>query len=245
MMKRAGLAVAALMMLEGAGWAQTNAKPGTDEWYKWSSLRSKEATGYFHMAKGASPDKATPVVFTHEFVLSYQGKLMSLKMQTWSRNDEWFTPVRIMSEGQGNDEFGTFEARIDWPVGDAKGAGRLRAMIGTRKIEFEMPARTSTAFSIFEIVKGRPFDAEKVFEFNSLEAEELNLKKDHKLTYVGPEELEVSGEKVKLHKFEQTEGGRTPVQYWVNEGHELVRVLMDGSKEFLLTTEEKAKAGVK
>ena len=258
-MKRAGfvgvVTAAVVMMVAGAGWGQTGAKAGTDEWYKWSALGRAEATGYFHVVKAASGEKEAPVVFTHEFVAKLQGKRMSLKMQTWCRNDEWFTPMRIVSEGQGSDEFNTFEARINWPAGE--GAGRLTARVNTRKevavqvlggmvkrIEMEIPPRTATSFSVFEIVKGRPFDKEKVFEFNSLEAEELNLKKDHKLTYVGPEELEIGGEKVKLHKFEETGGGIRPTQYWVNEAHQLVRVVMDEEKEFLLTTEEKAKAGV-
>jgi hypothetical protein len=46
---------------------------------------------------------------------------------------------------------------------------------------------------------------------------------------------------MKLHKFEESGEGINPIQYWVNDERELVRVVMDGRKEFLLTTEEKAK----
>ena len=217
-------------------------KTTTDDWYLWS-LKGQPA-GYFHAVRKASGDKAAPVLLVHEFVLNWRGKRMSLKMQTLCRDDDCFTPVKIVSEGEGDDEFQSFVATIRW-TRDPDAPGKLTTTVNGRRVEIELPRRTVTWFALFEIVRRLPFDGEKVFEFHSLEAEELNLKRDHKLTYVGTEELEISGKKTMLHKFEHTGRGSKPAQYWVNEDRQLVRVLVDGRKEFLLTTQEQAKAGVK
>ncbi len=108
----------------------------------------------------------------------------------------------------------------------------------------KIPERTVTDLALFEVVKTVPFDTDKPFDFNSLEASELNVKQNHRLRYLGEEELIVAGKMTTLHKFEHTGGGIRAGYFWLNDKHELIRVLMDDRKEFLLTTKDKALAAL-
>jgi len=200
-----------------------------ERWYVWS-LRGKPS-GYFHVSRGNSRVATAPIVLTHQFVVSYRGKRMSLTMKTLCKADGRFTPVRIESRGEGDDELGTYEAKIDW---GANGEGVLKTELRGRKKELRLPKGTVTGFALFEVVAGLPFRKGVVFEFHSLEASELNLKRDHTIAYLGTETLDVRGKQATLHKFEQKGRGITPVHYWVDDQHRLVRVVMDERKEFLL-----------
>ncbi len=212
----------------------------TDLWYLWSN--EGKVAGYFHACRTLTNSVSTPVTLMNEFEIQVRGKRLSLKMWTYCRGDRFMSPVKIVSEGKGDDEVGSFTATIARMV-DSQ-AGKLTATRDGRKIEMDIPEQTVTDFALFWIVCMRPFEKDKVFEFNCLEASELNLKKGHELAYLGVEELDVAGKMMKLHKFEETGGGIQPCYYWVNDKRELIRVLMDGRKEFLLTTREKALAAL-
>jgi len=234
MVWRLALAAAPLAFLLGTGLAG-EADPGGERWYVWR-LRNQPC-GYFHVVRKATQERDAPVLLEHDFVVLYRGRRLSLHMRTWCRDDACLTPVRIASKGEGDDELGTFEAAVAW---DAAGGGLLKTQVGQRKVELRLPERTVTDFALFEIVARLPFKEGEAFEFNSLEASELNLKPNHRIAYLGQEEVTLGGESRKLHKFEQTGQGIRPARYWVSGRHELVRILMDDRKEFLLASREEA-----
>jgi hypothetical protein len=215
-------------------------KPAADRWYRWS-LRN-EPSGYFHVVRKASGDEAAPVLLEHQFVIKWQAKRLKLAVQTFCRDDEFLSPVKIVSKGEGDDEARSFTATI---VRGADGRGKLKADVGGREVEMDVPAKTITGFAMFEIVRKLPFDREKPFEFNVLDETELKLIPSQKIAYVGPDEVTVDGGKQALHKFTHTDGDRTVTEFWVDDKHELIRAVMDGRKEYLLTTEEKARAALK
>jgi hypothetical protein len=211
----------------------------TENWYRWS-IRGK-AAGYFHQKKEVRGAGDGQVQITSEFVVVFRGQRMELRMVTTCRNDDTLTPLTIESKGEGNDEFATFTAHIDW----SKETGKLSAKVqGHGTVEKDLPVRTTTAFALFAIAPRLPFDQENVFRFHSLEASELNLKKNHQLKYLGKETVAIDGKQRKLHKFEQSGDGIQPCLYWVDDEHRLVRVLMDNRKEFLRTDEKTARGAV-
>jgi len=173
------------------------------------------------------------VQFEHEFAVKWRGESVYLRMQTTCKDDPYYTPVKIVCEGKG-EEVASFEATIS--------DGTMRVTAGERKYEREIPQHTVTDFVLFEIIRRLPFRSGTVFEFHSLEASELNLKRNHKISYTGRDEMERDGKTIGLHHFEQTGEGIRPCQYWVDDRHELIRILMDGRKEFLLSTEQEAKS---
>ncbi len=230
------LQMALLLLIALASITNAAQERATDRWYTWS-LRG-EPCGYFHVVRKAGTTRTAPVLFNHDFQINYRGTRLSLKMQTSCRDDALFTPLRIVSRGDGDDEVGNFAADIKW----TKEGGKLAATVNGRQVQKLLPHRTVTDFALFEIVRRLPFNKDKTFEFHCLEASELNLKKNNRVRYLGREEIDLRGKKTSLHKFEQeTEHGRKPAQYWVNEGRELIRIVIDGRKEFLLSTEADAK----
>jgi hypothetical protein len=235
-----GVALVVASGLALAGEERKEGKVFTDRWYAWSY--GGDPSGCFHVIQKESGEEGAPVLLVHEFVAARRGKRLALTMQTFSKDDAYFSPVKIISQGEGDDELKSFTALIERQGPEGSSAGKLVATVkGGKKAELAIPEHTVTDFALFEVVRRLPFDKEKAFEFNSLEASELNLKKNHKLSYLGQDELTVGDQVMKLHKFEESGEGINPIQYWVNDERELVRVVMDGRKEFLLTTEEKAK----
>ena len=215
----------------------------TDSWYLWSTQGQRdEAKGYLHIRRGSVDEKLAPVRLEIDFRIMSKGKSLRLLLQEWCKDDAWLSPVKIVSQGEGDDEFGTFTATVSRMAGTT--AGKLSAVLKGRKVEIEVPEHTATFFGLFEVVRTLPFDKDKVFECAVLESEELNLKKDRKIVYLGEEELDVAGELMRLHKFEHTGAGRVVACYWLNDKHELLRVLIDGRKELVLTTREKAEAAL-
>lgn len=211
----------------------------SERWYLW--LHEGKPAGRYQAVRRDTGDPKAPVLFIDDFVIHARGQRMRLTMQTFCRNDSHFTPVRIISKGEGDDELGTFDAKIDW--GETTGA--LRTTVNGREVHKELPAKTVTSFAIFRIVPRLPFKKGVVFEFHSLEASELNLKRNHRITYLGKEDVHVWGMARSLHKFEQTGDGISPAQYWVDDKRELIRVLIDGRKETVLTTKDHALKALK
>ncbi|MFH1731203.1 MAG: biopolymer transporter ExbD [Planctomycetota bacterium] len=203
------------------------------DWYKYTGRRGM--TGHFHVAKRHTGQELAPVEFVHDFVVNVKDKLLSLHLVTLCKDDAFYTPVKITSKGEGDDEFGNFTADIDWRKTDDGTVGTLTTAINGRKLTLALPERTITGFGLFEVVKQRPFKKDDVLKFHSLEASELNLKKDNTLTYVGEEEITLQGKAFKTHKFEQKQGDRLVTEFWLNEKRQLIRVLIDGDKEMVLT----------
>jgi hypothetical protein len=176
------------------------------------------------------------------FHVSWKGKVIALHMSIRSKDDDTYSPVTIKSDAQGaDDELVTYQAKVEW---QKDGTGKLTADVeGHGSVKRELPPRTVVDFSVFDLVQRQPFKKDAPFKFHQLEATELQLKKDHQLLYKGPETLDIDGKKMRLHRFEHTGGGISPCQYWVDHDHRLVRVLMDGRKEFLLSDEATARAG--
>ena len=206
----------------------------SERWYLW--LLEGKPCGRYHAVRRETADPKAPVLFVDDFVIHYRGQRMTLHMQTFCRNDSHYTPVRIISKGEGDDELGTFDAKIDW----GENEGTLRTRLRGRWTERKLPPKVVTNFALFEVVRRLPFKKGVVFEFHSLEASELNLKRNHRITYLGKEDVHVWGMVRTLHKFEQAGDGISPAQYWVDDKHELVRFLIDGRKETVLTTKDHA-----
>jgi hypothetical protein len=60
------------------------------------------------------------------------------------------------------------------------------------------------------LIQRLPFNKAEVFEYNKLDEIEMNVFKDTSIHYLGV------------------------AHYWLNDDHQLVRVLWDNNKEFLL-----------
>jgi hypothetical protein len=236
------LAGAALFSWTALGQEKGAPQTPEDAWYLCSD--DGKPSGYLHMVKKASGQEAAPVLFVHDLAVNRGGPAWSsVHLQTFCKEDAYFSPVRVVWAGKGAFAFNV-DARIERPAGGPS-AGKLKATVDGEKLEDDIPQHTVTYFALFEVVRNLPFDKDKVFEFNVLKESGPYVEEGHKLTYIGREELDIEGKKQTLHKFEET-GDGDPVSYWVSEDHQMVRMQADaGETEFLRTTKEKALAAFK
>jgi len=238
-------AFAGVALLSWEVLAQEAAAPQTteDAWFVYSM--EGKACGYLHMAKKVSGEEAASVLFVHDLAINEMGNRYLLHMQTFCKDDAYFSPVRMLYKLEGTEAY-NIEATIERPA-EGPSAGKLKTT-GDRKVEMDIPEHTVVDFALFEIVRALPFDKDKVFEFNWVNAIDLGhpyVRRDQKVAYVGREELEIGGEKHTLHKFEQKGQVIRSIYCWVRDDRQLVRILWDGREEFVLSTKEKALAALK
>ena len=232
--------VSLVTLFAAPAWAADKAKPLVDDWYTYTGRRGM--TGYLHVTKRATGRKLAPIEFVHDLVVTVKNERLSLHQETLCKDDAFYTPLKITSKGEGDDEILSYTANIDWRKTDAGTVGTLTTTIRGRERTLKLPEHTITFFGLFEVVKQRPFKKDDVLTFHSLEASELNLKKDNTLTCVGEEKLAIRGHALKAHKFEHRHGERLVTEFWLNEKRQLVRARIDGSKTMILATKKDATA---
>lgn len=164
------------------------------------------------------------MVLRDRFDITYRGQRMTLETVHACRQDNFLSPTRIESKGEGSDEVRTFVAMVDNGKAVVHSANRPDTVQ-------EIPAGTITAAGMMRLVTLVPRTVGTTFPFGYwLESEELNLKKNYRLTVLPSETIACGGRQVKCSKFQLTGGGISPVFYWVTEDGMLQRMLMDGRK---------------
>jgi hypothetical protein len=197
--------------------------------YKFTLINKEEKTelGSVTLRNKLSGDQ---VILTDEYLLSIEGKPMSLNMTQVCRKDQYLSPLKIECEGKGNDEMPTFKATIKDGQAEISGPGR-----GLKKI----PEGTVTSAAFMRIVTQLPRVDGATYRYAfALEASEMNLKKDYVAKVIGKETIFCDGEPVKCWKISQNGGGIRKQFFWVTEDGILQRVLQDGRKQIDLQTGE-------
>ena len=197
--------------------------------YKFTLIKNKEKTelGSVTLRNKLSGDQ---VILTDEYLLSIEGKPMSLNMTQVCRKDQYLSPLKIECEGKGNDEMPTFKATIKDGQAEISGPGR-----GLKKI----PEGTVTSAAFMRIVTQLPRVDGATYRYAfALEAGEMNLKGDYIAKVIGKETIICDGEPVKCWKISQNGGGIREQLFWVTEDGILQRVLQDGRKQIDLQTGE-------
>lgn len=205
-----------------------------ERWYKAGYVG--HLSGYLHVTKEKGKALDAQIVFTHEFVDAQEGRRISFTIKVLCRDTPYFTPVRLVSTGGEV----PYTASSQWRP-DKTGELNVRFADGSGS-DSPLTENTAASFVVFDVVQRLPFERGATFAFHSLDELEPNVDKNCRISYRGTEKTTLEGKHLQLHRFEQTGGNMKPVQYWVNDKHELVRVLADGTKEFLLTDEAGAKA---
>ena len=197
--------------------------------YKFTLIKNKEKIelGSVTLRNKLAKDR---VILTDEFLLSIEGKPMSLNMTQICSKDQYLSPLKIECEGKGNDEMPTFKATIQDGQAKISGPGR-----GLKKI----PEGTVTSAAFMRIVTQLPRVDGATYRYAfALEASEMNLKKDYVAKVIGKETIICDGVPVKCWKISQNGGGIHEQLFWVTENGILQRILMDGRKQIDLQTGE-------
>ena len=201
--------------------------------YKFTLIKNKEKIelGSVTLRNKLIGDR---VILTDEFLLSIEGKPMSLNMTQVCLKDQYLSPVKIECKGKGSDEMPTFKAIIQ--DGEAKIERKLPFKISNSK---QIPEGTVTSAAFMRIVTQLPRVDGATYRYAfALEASEMNLKKDYVAKVIGKETIFCDGEAVKCWKISQNGGGIREQLFWVTEDGILQRVLQDGRKQIDLQTGE-------
>ena len=201
--------------------------------YKFTLIKNEEKIelGSVTLRNKLTQDR---VILTDEYLLSIEGKPMSLNMTQVCLKDQYLSPLKIECEGKGNDEMPTFKATIQ--DGEAKIERKLPFKISNSK---KIPEETVTSAAFMRIVTQLPRVDGATYRYAfALEASEMNLKKDYVAKVIGKETIICDGEPVKCWKISQNGGGIREQLFWVTEDGILQRVLQDGRKQIDLQTGE-------
>jgi hypothetical protein len=101
----------------------------------------KAGEGRIVLKTEIGPDSVT---LNDTFALIYRGKETSLQLTHQCRKDNFLSPRRIESKGEGDGEVGTFVATID--------GGKLKAQVRGRDKEIELPEGTVSSSAFFRLV---------------------------------------------------------------------------------------------
>ena len=103
--------------------------------------------------------------------------------------------------------------------------------VSNNAAKMKVPGRLSSNWSLFDAVQRMPFDS-KAIEFTMLEELELP-RTEQKLSVGQPAEVELGGQMMKLHSFEQIGQGILPITYWLDDNHRLI-IATGGRRSYLL-----------
>jgi hypothetical protein len=171
------------------------------------------------------------ILLTDHMEIEFRGEKLTLDLAHRCRKDNFLSPVRIESKGEGDDEFGTFVATIDEEGATIRSDGRERKM--------ELPENVVTFSAFFRLVTLLPRQEGTRISFPYwLESGELNLKKDFMVKCMGPDIVQWGPEGVTCTKFRLTGNGIQPAFYWVDDNGVLRQVLIDERKLIRLQGDE-------
>ena len=232
---------AAFSLGQGQAWAPR--KTAAERWFV-INIKG-QAAGYLHVTRKASGDASAPILFEYEKLIDSKDEKTQINIQTYCEDDEYYSPMKAAAQiKQPDKKTATIEATMEKKThyGCSKRQMQLVYDTGKKKykLDKELPAHTVTELSVLEIIPRLPFTEGAVVEFDFLDINKIKVKKKHTISYLGQEKIEIKGQERELHKFEQKGSGIPKVQYWVDENHQLLRILRGKKEEFLLSTKAEA-----
>ena len=240
------LGLVAVVVLVSIGRAEylEEAEIPAERWYL-VNVKGK-AAGYVHAIRKVSLTGASEILLEHDIVSDSEKERVSVKMQTVCDNDEYLFPITILAEVKKLGEApATLTVSIEKQIPYGCSKGKMRAAYRTpkktHKRDRDIPEHTVTEYGLLEIVPRLPFVEGTVFRFNLLMVGKLEVKTNHEIKYKGLDEVEVNNTSRTLHKFEQKGWGTKQIDYWVDDNHQLIRVLRDKKEELVLSSQAEVK----
>ena len=225
-------------------WGRSGNVSPSDTWYL---LRIKgQPSGYLHVSRRTSDRDSAAVMFVHDIVTRTENESIDLHIETHCQDDPYYFPIQatatIRKPGHLPDTL-TILVRKKVPYGASKAKMFITYDTGTKRynLKKDIPQHTVPAHVLMEIIPVLPLQEGTVFEFNLLDATKLKPRKNHKIDYLGPEETQISGRTMSLHKFRHKGSGVKETLYWTDDKHQVLRCLRDGKEELLLSTQADVK----
>ena len=214
---------------------------------KWFLLNIKgQPSGYLHVARKASPDNSAEVYFQDEILTKLEDKQVLVKMQTVCDDNIYFFPIRLSADiNQRGQASATLIATVEKEAPYGCSSGKMQAIYRKLDAQYnlnrDIPEHTVCEDALLETIPRLPFAEGTVFKFNLFLLTKLQVKKKHEIKYLGLDKIEINNTIMTLHKFEQKGSGIKSIRYWLDDQHQLLRILKDDKEELLLSTQAKVK----
>ena len=228
----------------GYSWSRSGNIGISDNWYLLNI--EGQPSGYIHVSSRTSNDPLAPVIFVHDIVTRTQKESNDLRIETYCQDDPYYYPVKatatIRQPGQIPAVL-TIAVEKKFPYGASKAKMFITYDTGTKRynLKKDIPAHTVPAHLLMEIIPLLPRQEGTVFEFNLLDTAKLKPRKNHKVEYLGLEDVEISSRTMSLHKFRHKGSGVKETFYWTDEKHQVLRCLRDKKEELVLSTQAEIK----
>ncbi len=199
------------------------------------TYRAKSPGGIADAGSGkvvfATDVKDKELVLKDKMELTYRGKKLSLDLIHYCQRDNYLSPSKILSKGEGDDEVATFVAVIE--------GGKAKVEFDGRERIIEIPDDTVSFSALVRILPLLPRDKGLRIEFpHWLESSELNLKDDFMIECLGQDALTRDDQELVCTKFRLTGMGIMPMDAWVDSDGVLQRMLIDKRKVMDLATDD-------
>lgn len=217
--------------------------------------------GSLRIERAAGGPAGTFALRVDQKVVNDEGAVHSTRAEIECHSDRLASPVRwelssclVGPDGKPRAGLTTEEScSIDGDAIEVRKGGRLfrRPRRVTSSTEDDAPRKGSESLTgdwcLFEAIGRLPFRKGPALVFDLMEGMSL-LKGAHRLSYRGPDTVELKKGRVSMHRFVQIGRGTLPYEYWLDESHRLLvaitlsraYILDDGAEE---KTEPRAKWG--
>jgi hypothetical protein len=170
------------------------------------------------------------VILRDKMELTYRGKKLSFLLVHYCRKNNYLSPTKIESTGEGDDEFGTFVATVE--------GGKATVTIDGKERVIDLPPDTVSFSALVRLLPLLSREKGTRFSYpHWLESSELGLKKDFMIECLGEEEIARGDQKVLCTKYRLTSNQVMPMDAWIDSDDILQRILMDERKMIDLVQE--------
>ena len=178
----------------------------------------------------ATEVKDDTVILRDKMEMTYRGKKLSLFLVHYCRKNNYLSPTKIESTGEGDDELGTFIANVE--------GGKATVTIDGKESVIDLPPDTVSFSALVRLLPLLPRAKETRISFQHwLESSELHLKKQFLIECLGEEEITRGDRKLLCTKYRLTSNQTMPMDAWIDSDNILQRLLIDERKVMDLVQE--------
>ena len=225
-------------------WGRSGNVDASDRWYLLSI--KGEPSGYLHVSRQASDQDNAPVLFVHEIVTRTKDESRDVYLKTYCEDDPYYYPVSATATIRKPGELpASLNLLVEkkFPYGASKAKMFITYDTGHEQynLKKDIPEHTVPSQVLMEIIPLLPLQEGTVFGFNLFDTAKIRPRRNHKIDYLGLEEIQISGRTMNLHKFRHKGSGVKETIYWTDDNHQVLRCLRDKKEELLLSTKAEVK----
>ena len=232
----------------GYSWSSSGDVPPSDRWYL-LNIQGQPA-GYIHVSRQNSRHPNAAVLFVHDIATRTAKESSDIHIETYCEDDPYYYPVQaeatIRTLGKAP---ATIKVLVEKKVPYGASKAKMFITYDTSDKQYnltkDVPEHTVPSHVLMEIIPLLPLQEGTVFEFNLFDTVKLNPRKNHKIDYLGLDQIRIAGTTMALHKFRHKGSGVKETLFWTNDEHQVLRCLRDNKEELLLSTQAEVKRLIK